>query len=84
VKDGHNILVADTPAAFADAVVRCLRNPALRRELGARGRALVEERYRWDAIGRGLSQFLTELRESTDRQGPVPDRQTAALADMPR
>jgi glycosyltransferase involved in cell wall biosynthesis len=84
VKDGHNILVADTPAAFADAVVRCQRNPALRRELGARGRALVEERYRWDAIGRGLSQFLTELRESTDRQGPVPDRQTAALADMPR
>jgi glycosyltransferase involved in cell wall biosynthesis len=84
VKHGDNILVADTPAAFADAVVRCLRDPGLRRELGARGRALVEQRYRWDAIGLGLSRFLGELRESSDRQAPMLDGRAAALADTRR
>jgi sugar transferase (PEP-CTERM/EpsH1 system associated) len=82
VKDGHNILVADTPAAFAAAVVRCLRDPELRRTLGAHGRALVQERYQWDAIGRGLSDFLTEMRESSARRAPLlQGRATTALAD---
>lgn len=63
VTPGEDILVADTPAGFADAVVRCLREPALRDQLGARGRALVERRYRWDAIGAGLSDFYRELHD---------------------
>jgi polysaccharide biosynthesis protein PslH len=61
VTPGEDILVADTPAAFADAVVRCLRDPDLRARLGARGRALVERRYRWEAIGEELSDFYREL-----------------------
>jgi polysaccharide biosynthesis protein PslH len=61
VTPGENILVADTPADFADAVVRCLRDPGLRARLGRRGRALVERRYRWEAIGEALSDFYREL-----------------------
>ncbi|PYM56069.1 MAG: glycosyl transferase family 1 [Candidatus Rokuibacteriota bacterium] len=64
VTDGEDILIADTAPAFADAVIRCLRDPTLRRELGARGRALVERRYRWDAIARDLSGFYRELSEA--------------------
>src|SRR5262249_28581209 len=71
VKDGDNILVADTPTAFADAVVRCLREPELRRALGARGRALVLERYQWGAIGHALSEFLAEMRETSAQRAPV-------------
>jgi sugar transferase (PEP-CTERM/EpsH1 system associated) len=63
VTPGEDILIADTPSAFADAVLRCLREPALRERLGARGRALVERRYRWEAIGDGLSDFYEDLRE---------------------
>jgi len=58
---GEDILVADTPAAFADAVVRCLRDPALRARLGARGRALVERRYRWEVIGDALNDVYRGL-----------------------
>jgi sugar transferase (PEP-CTERM/EpsH1 system associated) len=69
VTPGEDILIADTPGAFADAVLRCLREPALRERLGARGRALVERRYRWEAIGDGLSDFYAELRERRLRAG---------------
>ncbi len=58
---GSDVLVADRPAEFAGAVVRCLRDPALRAGLGARGRELVERRYRWEAIGERLSAFYQEL-----------------------
>jgi polysaccharide biosynthesis protein PslH len=61
VTPGQDILVADEPAAFADAVVRCVRDPALRASLGVAGRALVEQRYRWEAIGAGLADFYREL-----------------------
>jgi sugar transferase (PEP-CTERM/EpsH1 system associated) len=61
VTPGDDILVADTPADFAAAVLRCLRDPALRARLGARGRALVERRYRWDAIGDDLIAFYRTL-----------------------
>jgi sugar transferase (PEP-CTERM/EpsH1 system associated) len=61
VTPGQDILVADEPAAFAEAVLRCLRDPALRARLGAAGRALVERRYRWEAIGADLAAFYGEL-----------------------
>src|SRR2546430_2288102 len=39
---GQEAMVADDPAAFAEAVVRLHADPALRRELGRKGRAWVE------------------------------------------
>jgi polysaccharide biosynthesis protein PslH len=42
---GEHLLTADGPAAFAEAVVRLLRDPAERRRIGDAGRAFVEERY---------------------------------------
>lgn len=38
-------LIADTPADFAEAVVRLLDDPALAARLGQNGRQLIEERY---------------------------------------
>jgi glycosyltransferase involved in cell wall biosynthesis len=70
VTSGQDILVADEPAAFADAVVRCLRDPALRARLGAAGRALVEQRYRWEAIGADLGDFYRELLAQRGRRPP--------------
>ena len=41
---------ADTPIAFAGAVVSLLRDPALRRALGAAGRDFVRSRYSWQSV----------------------------------
>jgi glycosyltransferase involved in cell wall biosynthesis len=75
VTDGQDILVADTPGAFADAVVRCLRDPDLRARLGARGRALVERWYRWETIGQAVSGVYAELLDARQRRAaPVGAR----------
>jgi glycosyltransferase involved in cell wall biosynthesis len=47
VRDGENILIADTVEAFAQAVVRVLQEPALGERLRRNGRRWVEERYNW-------------------------------------
>jgi polysaccharide biosynthesis protein PslH len=49
---GRHFLAADAPAAFAEAVVALLRDPARRRALGAAGRRLVERRYSWPQVAR--------------------------------
>ncbi len=42
--------IADTPDAFARAVIDLLRQPARRRELGQHARALVETKYDWRTL----------------------------------
>jgi glycosyltransferase involved in cell wall biosynthesis len=61
VRPGENILVADTPEAFADAVLSLLRDRELRRRLGRGGRATVEARYAWDAVGRAMTEAYVGL-----------------------
>jgi glycosyltransferase involved in cell wall biosynthesis len=51
VANGEHILIADEPAAFADHCLRLLESPALRQEIAAQARRLVEGRYGWGAIG---------------------------------
>lgn len=48
--DGEDILLADTPQAFADAAVRLLQDLALAQRIGAAGRAAVEARYDWRQV----------------------------------
>lgn len=60
VTDGQNILVADGPEAFAEAVLQVLREPTLARSLGQQGRALVEQRYDWAAVARDLMAVYSQ------------------------
>jgi len=58
---GKDILIADTPAEFADAVLRVLDDRALRARLATNGRKLVESRYGWEGIGEKLDQLLRKV-----------------------
>jgi glycosyltransferase involved in cell wall biosynthesis len=58
---GEDILVADTPAEFADAVLRLLYDRALRVRLATNGRRLVESRYGWEGISQKLDQLLHDV-----------------------
>ncbi len=55
---GHQLLVADTPQAFAAQTLELLRNDALRARLSATGRMAVAERYDWQAIGARFVDFV--------------------------
>lgn len=61
VTHGKNILIADQPREFADAVVRVFRDRELAEGLGRAARALVEEQFTWKTAG---AQFETILQNT--------------------
>jgi polysaccharide biosynthesis protein PslH len=50
VTDGESALVAGGADALAEATVRVLRDTALQRRMGGRGRAVVVGRYTWRSV----------------------------------
>lgn len=54
VEDGKTIVIADTPDAFAQAIVKVLADPAWADTIGRQGRQLVESRYDWAAVAKTL------------------------------
>ena len=65
VEHGHNILLADTPAAFAEAVTRLLESPATAQRMAAAAKSLVTENNDWSIVSR---QFAEICRKTTLRQ----------------
>jgi glycosyltransferase involved in cell wall biosynthesis len=58
VADGEQIALADGPEAFAARCVALLGDARRRGAMGAAGRALVESRCGWDAIGARFGEIL--------------------------
>jgi glycosyltransferase involved in cell wall biosynthesis len=62
IRNGQEMLLADTPEEFAIAVLRVLADSAgsgvLRRQLGAQGRRFVETHYAWETIIPQLENVL--------------------------
>ena len=50
VRDGVELLLADTPEAFAQAVIKLLSTQALAKALGDRAAATVRESFGWDRV----------------------------------
>jgi glycosyltransferase involved in cell wall biosynthesis len=61
VTHDRDIVVADDPAPFADAVVRLIREPETRRRIESAARTLVVDRYDWSAVARGFEDALTSV-----------------------
>jgi glycosyltransferase involved in cell wall biosynthesis len=60
---GTDLLVADQPEAFADAVLSLLENAAKRRQVAASGRSYVETNHDWGQIAeRLLSIYMETIR----------------------
>lgn len=57
----EQLLVAATPAAFAEAVVRLLRDPAERARLGQAGQQFIQERYNLEAAVDAWNERLNAL-----------------------
>jgi GT2 family glycosyltransferase len=58
---GVDLLVADTPAAFADAVEQLYRNEGLWTELSQRGRDVARQHYSVEAAAAGVAQLVRHL-----------------------
>jgi len=58
---GEHLLLADDPRQFARSCIALLRNPPLRQQLIKRGRDLVWQAYRWEAIDSRVVAMTQEL-----------------------
>ncbi len=79
VRDGENILLADAPNAFADAVVRVLRDRELRLRLENAGAALAA-RYDWSRIAERFAGILAAVSGSPLRAERHPEAAVPASA----
>jgi len=59
LKAGRDLLVADTPSEFKEAVLRILGDRGLRNQLGTDGRRAVK-RYDWARLGPQFEKFLEQ------------------------
>jgi glycosyltransferase involved in cell wall biosynthesis len=66
---GRDILVADEPGAFAEAVVGLLRSPEKCRDMRQNARQLVEERYDWDRVMAVYDDILAAPRRARSKEG---------------
>jgi glycosyltransferase involved in cell wall biosynthesis len=58
----EHLLIADEPRSFASAVLELMSKPDTAATLGAHGRSLMLQRYRWEAAAHELDGFYGRLR----------------------
>jgi polysaccharide biosynthesis protein PslH len=69
---GEHLLLADAPAAFAEAVVSLLKAPQLRSQLGESARRLVADRFSAETVARQFESICqATLQRLKDRAVPV-------------
>jgi polysaccharide biosynthesis protein PslH len=76
VTAGRDIVIADEPTRFANAVVHLIRDPEARRRFEQAGRRLVVERYDWSAVAQDFERALA-VASGDDHSQAVTARMTA-------
>ncbi|HKP80810.1 MAG TPA: glycosyltransferase [Pyrinomonadaceae bacterium] len=65
VQSGREIMIADTPAAFAESVVQLLTNPGIAQEFGTRAAGIVREQFGWNRAAQRFAHVCeTSLRKA--------------------
>jgi sugar transferase (PEP-CTERM/EpsH1 system associated) len=66
VTHGQDVLIADEPARFAQAVVHMIRDVDDRRRLEGAARQLVVDKYDWSAVAADFEAALERVRDSQE------------------
>lgn len=69
VKDGAELLLADSPEDFAACVVRVLKDEELARELGTRAAATVRERFGWGRVAMSFAEICESAQSARSAAG---------------
>lgn len=72
VQDEKHVLLADTPEAFVNQILRVLADPALRANLATQGRDLVCQNYSWPVVGKSLVLAYREAASAAARKSESP------------
>jgi glycosyltransferase involved in cell wall biosynthesis len=68
---GAGYWVEQRPDAIARALEAILRDPIGAREMGARGRALIEQKYQWPVVAAELARHYTRLTDARSTRMPA-------------
>lgn len=68
----RELLIANTPSDFAEAVIRLLEDRSLRTQVGAAGRAYVEAHHQWDTVTARLEAIYDACRQRQQTFEPMP------------
>ncbi|MDQ3486820.1 MAG: glycosyltransferase family 4 protein [Acidobacteriota bacterium] len=68
VTSGRDVVLADEPARFAEAVVHLIRDEGARRQIESAARQLVVEKYDWAAVAQDFEDALVAVRRDA---GPI-------------
>jgi glycosyltransferase involved in cell wall biosynthesis len=67
IKPEHDILIADSPQAFSQAVIKVVQDPNLAHKLGQNGRHTVTEKYDWQVIYSAWDNVYQSLDDGKSR-----------------
>jgi len=62
VEHGKNIILADGPESFANAVKKVFKDDELRKSLENEGEKLVKEKYDWSVVAVGLKEVWAKVK----------------------
>jgi polysaccharide biosynthesis protein PslH len=79
LQHGKEILLADSPEEFANAVLSLIQNAALREELGRAARSVILRRYSEAALERSLAAALSCFKDSGRAVALVPSEVSTYL-----
>jgi glycosyltransferase involved in cell wall biosynthesis len=68
IEPGRDILVADTPENYAQAILSILENPQQQEALGRNGRTYVEQYHHWPNVAARLETIYAEAIATSSRQ----------------
>lgn len=80
VRDGENLLLADTPVEFSEAVARLLANRELATKLAANAAEMVRRNFGWGGVA---NQFMESCAEAIMRRNETASADLAPPALLP-
>ncbi|NMC11957.1 MAG: glycosyltransferase [Chloroflexi bacterium] len=72
LKDGSDILLANSAPDFASQTLRLLNDPALRNSLSRNGKIAITNQYDWDTIGSQFCNYIEQIAANNKNHEPYP------------
>jgi sugar transferase (PEP-CTERM/EpsH1 system associated) len=80
VRDGRELLIADQPEEFAQAVIRVLDDRRFAAKLGAQARSLVCERFGWEHAAQAFMQVCEKVARKKTANKKMANKQSSSRA----
>jgi sugar transferase (PEP-CTERM/EpsH1 system associated) len=82
VTNGRDLLLADTPDEFSQAIIRLLTTPAFALELGQQAASAVRSQFAWDRVSTVFADICAEVVERRKSAGNTNAFQKRAKGDI--